>query len=245
MNKRDLLKTILAAAAMPSIAFANDQDSPRILFTGFKPWSDSPDTNISEDMLRAFQPELEELGVELKFLNVSYRAIDEFLETLNTDEYDYIVNFGVDLRENARAITVEMMASNRRYYPDDTGYCPLRLTHSHGGCVNDGRDDKQPGETMISSPMLLDLMHAPRFSSLDIQREGLSPQEYLCAYLFYHTTEKIDPRLTENTFVHLGWKDTGEQAEFILGLANEIVSAHALRLHLGWINKNKRDHIII
>lgn len=156
MERRTLLKQLLAMAAMPSVAIADQSQKPRILFTGFKPWSNSPRTNISEDMLIAFQPELEAAGVEIQLLDVSYKAIDSFLETFNPDNYDYIVNFGVDTRDDAKAITVEVMAPNRKYFYDDNGDCPFdKAFKDENACINDG---SQPYEVMLASPLIIDLL---------------------------------------------------------------------------------------
>jgi pyroglutamyl-peptidase len=135
----------------------------RTLITGFGPFlevADNPSATIAGSLGQPFQ-----------VLEVSYEAVDTFIDEFNSFEYDNLLMLGV--ARGRTAVSVELVAKNLRMGGDVLG-------HSRDGLIEHGAP-----ETLESTMWTRELTE---FLKIDFGTEiklSWDAGEYLCNYLYY------------------------------------------------------------
>ena len=196
-------------------------EHPKILFTGYKPWSGSNDSesNITQTVLEELQEESQGKGYDIEILDVTYGAVDNFVRDTPLTDYDVIINLGENPLDDAKPVRFEAQANNREFMMDDDGDCPLPVSGEET-CLSEGRDETK----YFASRDILQIGLKDEFSKHAVEIAGNSGN-YLCEYLHFEVMEATQESKTQTAFIHLG-KEAGAEhhVAFLKDLVEQIES---------------------
>ena len=170
------------------------------LITGFGPFEDVED-NVTEQVAPL-------LGAEFHILQVSYEAVDEFLENLDADTFDALLALGHDKR--ATRVRIETLGRNViGPRPDVRGYLPASPPSETG-----------PDTILASLWQQIELEETDNWTISD------DACGYLCNYMLYQAARAFPTKLVG--FLHLPPAEVvspEQQAVLIRELIKTVVKA--------------------
>jgi len=152
-------------------------EGTRILVTGFGPFED-----VTENVTEAVAPAL---GYPFRILDVAFRAVDEFLESLDPGSFDVLLALGHDKR--AEKVRIETVGRNR------IGERPDVRGEVHGPGPIDPRGPNQIAASLWRAPELL--------QETDRWVPSTDAGGYLCGYMLYRSLQAFPDKLVG--FLHL------------------------------------------
>ncbi len=145
------------------------KDMARILITGYKPFLQN-DSNPTE---------LLALSMGGTPLEVSYQAVDEFLDVIDPEDYDLILCMGLHARSFAPRIELAAYNQKGQDYPDVRGYMP------EDEPIDPKGEDKRL--TTLDTEGLKKHLEEKGYT-FDLSTD---PGRYLCNYIYYKALGKM------------------------------------------------------
>ncbi len=166
----------------------------RILVTGYGPFAGVP-VNVTETLARR-------CGHPHAVLEVSYEAVDAFLDALDPNSFDALLALGHD--KNASKVKIETLGRNQTGREDNRGFVP-------GGAIA----PESPGDLPAT------LWRGPLLEESDAWTISDDAGNFLCNYILYRGLQKFPDKRVG--FLHMP-PETAVPIEKQLEILQEIVS---------------------